>query len=280
MDIASTPTGKPIDLSKLQEKFPASEIEWRIGRAGMKDGKVWATALPYITNRAIMARLDEVCGPENWQNEFKEGPQGGVLCGLSIRVNGEWIRKWDGAENSDVESVKGGLSDAMKRAGYQWAIGRYLYDLPESWAVVDPKGEHVGVCKDASGKQVRFRWNPPKLPATALPPGEQPPQGKASGQKIEIVVHPKPPQKKADQEKKRASPAQRSYIVRLANQIGLDAEKELFAPRQLSKDTLSFAEAAALIDHLKALKPSPASKRKPLSEKEVESAERQGMRAA
>ena len=110
-----------MDISKLKENFPADAIEWRIGRSGKKGDSIWATALAYITSRAIMDRLDDVCGPENWKNEFQPGPNGGVVCGLSIRVGTEWVTKWDGADNTNFEGVKGGLSDAMKRAGYQWA---------------------------------------------------------------------------------------------------------------------------------------------------------------
>lgn len=50
---------------------------------------------------------------------------GGVECGISIKIDGEWITKWDAAENTQVEAVKGGRSGAMKRAAVQWGIGRY-----------------------------------------------------------------------------------------------------------------------------------------------------------
>ena len=78
--------------------------------------------LPYITNRAIMDRLDMVVGPENWKNAFQPSPESGILCGISIRINSEWITKWDGAAQTNYEAVKGGLSGAMKRAAVQWGI--------------------------------------------------------------------------------------------------------------------------------------------------------------
>ena len=162
-----------LDLAKLRVPFAPSDVSWRIGQAGKKrSGEVWAKVLAYLTNRAIMDRLDEVCGPENWRNEFAAGPQGGVLCGISIRIDGEWVTKWDGAENSDIEAVKGGLSDAMKRAAVQWSIGRYLYDLGESWAEIDEKGAHYANCKikvDGKEEWVNFRWNHPRLPSWAEP---------------------------------------------------------------------------------------------------------------
>jgi len=171
-----TPTSSGVDnerLKTLQDKFAPDDIEWRIGQAGeTKDGKVWATVLAYITNRAIMSRLDEVCGIGNWKNEFATGPGGGVLCGISIKVTGEWVTKYDGADNSQIEAVKGGLSDAMKRAGYQWGIGRYLYDLPNAFAAIAAEADKTarrGSYKKKDGTTVWFRWNPPFLPEWALP---------------------------------------------------------------------------------------------------------------
>lgn len=162
-----------IDLNRLHDYFPASSIEWKPIAVSKRTSKGLAAA--YLDNRAIMDRLDAVCGPENWRNEFKPGPQGGVVCGLSIRVErgdgtAEWVTKWDGAENTDIEAVKGGLSSSMRRAAVQWGIGRYLYDLPQQWVPVDERG--------------RFA-KPPQIPSTYLPaaskdgagaPGDTPPE--------------------------------------------------------------------------------------------------------
>ncbi len=163
-----------MDLSKLQDKFSPEDIEWRIARAGYaRTGKLYGMVLAYITNRAIQNRLDDVCCPENWRNEFREwrvGENHGVLCGISIRIGEEWVTKWDGAENTDIESVKGGLSDAMKRAGVQWGIGRYLYNLEENFAIIAEEGRYFTQGVDRfSGKDYKFRWNPPALPVWALP---------------------------------------------------------------------------------------------------------------
>ena len=127
-----------IDLRGLQAFFAEDDVEWKPIAVSKKTGKALAAA--YITNRAIMDRLDEVCGPENWQNEYRPGPGGGVICGLSVRVGDDWVTKWDGAENTDVEAVKGGLSSSMRRAAVQWGIGRYLYRIPSQWVPVDQHG--------------------------------------------------------------------------------------------------------------------------------------------
>jgi hypothetical protein len=191
-----------MNLLTLAEPFEPKDIEWRIAQAGKKGDKIWAKVLAYITSRAIMNRLDEVCGPENWRNEYATGPQGGVLCGISVQTSpGVWVTKWDGADNTDIEAIKGGLSDAMKRAGVQWGIGRYLYNLDEGWAVVGDKGEHFANCKiKVSGKEeyASFHWSPPQLPAWALP-------------KAKPTAPPKAPPKKAP-EKSATPPAKPAFI--------------------------------------------------------------------
>ncbi len=158
-----------IELDNLDTPFPAADIEWRIQQSGKSaKGQLYAMVLAYVTNRAIMKRLDEVCGKAGWKNEFKEAPDKGVMCGISIKINGEWITKWDAAENTQVEAVKGGMSGAMKRAAVQWGIGRYLYDLTEGFAQCSAEkvpGWNRAKLKDNSV----FWWLPPTLPTWALP---------------------------------------------------------------------------------------------------------------
>ena len=54
---------------ELARPFAAEELEWRI-QVTSKD-KTSGLAIPYVTNRAIQDRLDEVVGPENWNNDYK-----------------------------------------------------------------------------------------------------------------------------------------------------------------------------------------------------------------
>ena len=158
----------------------------------MKDSKPWATALAYLTNRAIMNRLDGVCGPERWRNEYKEwniGGEHGVLCGLSIKVNDEWITKWDGAENTDIQSIKGGLSDSMKRAAVQWGIGRYLYNLDETFVDCTQSkkdGYAYAKGKNPDKTEFTFYWKSPTLPAWAKPGAAPESMTKAGPQRFAV----------------------------------------------------------------------------------------------
>lgn len=159
-----------MDLNKLDEPFPSSDIEWRVQSCGVtNNGKPWAMVLAYVTNRAIMKRLDDVCGKAFWRNEFQPAPDSGVMCGISIKVEDEWITKWDAAENTQVEAVKGGVSGAMKRAAVQWGIGRYLYSLEEGFAEVSLE-KRSGWSRANTKDKKTIYWTPPALPSWALPP--------------------------------------------------------------------------------------------------------------
>lgn len=111
------------------EKLTAEEIECRV-KTVKKDG---CQILLYKTARVDAKLLDQEVGAENWQNDFKE--IGGVLYGgISVRTeNGEWVTKWDCGTESNTEAEKGRASDAFKRAGFKWGIGRELYYAPYIW---------------------------------------------------------------------------------------------------------------------------------------------------
>jgi hypothetical protein len=163
-----------LDLSNLLNKFMPEDIEWRIGRAGQKGGKPWALALAYVTNRAIQARLDEVCSPLNWQNEYKEWQGNSQICGISIYDNEkkEWVTKWDGADATKIDATKGGLSGSMKRAAVQWGIGRYLYQLPETYVKCSLEIKRFEGWKYQAKNDKKsipaFMWEIPTLPKWAI----------------------------------------------------------------------------------------------------------------
>ena len=135
---------------ELARPFAPEDLEWRI-QVTTKD-KTSGLAIPYVTNRAIQDRLDEVVGPENWYNDYKpwhgNGKKDAQICGISIYFEGKgFITKWDGAEDSDIEPIKGGLSDSMKRAAVQWGIGRVLYKMTKPlWVKIEQKGNSYVIC--------------------------------------------------------------------------------------------------------------------------------------
>lgn len=145
----------------LVSTMPASAIEWRVQTQGTtRQGKPWAMVVPYADARYLMTLLDAACGPDGWYDEYESGPNGGVLCKLWINFDGQWICKQDVAENTQVEAIKGGVTDAFKRACVKWNVGnvRSLYGVGECWAEFTDKGRFT---TKLDGK--RLNWNPPKL---------------------------------------------------------------------------------------------------------------------
>jgi hypothetical protein len=129
-------------MLELREPFPPSRVSWRIARVLAHDEgeKPRAQALAYIDARDVMDRLDYICGIEGWQCRYTH-TQGKTVCDIGIKLDGEWVWKADGAGDTDVEAEKGALSDAFKRAAVRWGIGRYLYELGNSYAEVTQKGK-------------------------------------------------------------------------------------------------------------------------------------------
>ena len=130
---------------ELAKPFAPEDLEWRVQYVDEK--KQRGIVVPYVTNRAIQSRLDDVAGVDGWYNGYKPwhgaNKKEAQICGISIyfEERGCFITKWDGAEDSDIEPVKGGLSDSMKRAAVQWGIGRILYSMTDPvWVNVEPRG--------------------------------------------------------------------------------------------------------------------------------------------
>jgi len=160
-----------MNLAELKKPFSELDIEWRIGRCGMKNDEPWAMALAYITARAIHDRLDEVCEPHKWQLRYREH-LGETVCEIGIKFDNEWIWKSGGGAHTDFEPFKGGLSSAEKRAGVPWGIGRYLYKLPETFvkcSLIKTNGWKYAKGKKSDKSEYTFYWLIPKLPDWALP---------------------------------------------------------------------------------------------------------------
>jgi hypothetical protein len=181
--MAKKPTSSSDDdtpelLKRLREPFAVELVEWRVGSTNRRkwndapaNDKPPPRGLPlcYIDARTVMERLDKVCGLD-WQC-VPTVESGANVCRIGIKIDGEWVWRGDGAgatgnvsrEEEREMAVKGGFSDAFKRAAVQWGVGRYLYDIKANWIALD-----------------KF-WNIPKeayAELDALLPGGKPLDGK------------------------------------------------------------------------------------------------------
>lgn len=110
------------------------EVEVRVGQCSDKG----CSLLLYKTARTDMTLLDETYGPDCWQCDYKS-IDGKLYCGIGVFfVNcDDWVWKWDTGTESNMEAQKGEASDAFKRAGFRWGIGRELYTSPRIWVGPD-----------------------------------------------------------------------------------------------------------------------------------------------
>jgi hypothetical protein len=123
----------------LAAPFDAADVKWK--PAVISGNR--ALAIPYVDARAIMDRLDEVLGVAGWEDAYEPLPDGSVLCRLRLLIGEQWITKMDVGGKSDQpdegDKSKAAVSDALKRAGVKFGIGRSLARLPQQWCDYDGK---------------------------------------------------------------------------------------------------------------------------------------------
>src|SRR5512135_1156883 len=109
-------------FERLAAPFDGAEVRTRRGPRG---------DLRYITARTARRRLNEVVGPANWTCRI-EPAERWVRCALAIVLpDGRQLTREALGGYPDMptgeDRVKGGDSDAFKRACVLFGIGEYLY---------------------------------------------------------------------------------------------------------------------------------------------------------
>ena len=121
-------------------KLKADEIEVKVKQVIATDKWQGFVALLYKTARVDMDILDETYGAMNWQSDYKT-VKDNLYCGIGVKSDGEWVWKWDCVIESRADGEgnekKGEASDAFKRAGFKWGIGRELYTAPKIFVEAD-----------------------------------------------------------------------------------------------------------------------------------------------
>jgi len=135
-------------LAALQAFFPEKTIQWKPGP--MASGKT--LAMPYLEARDVMRRLDEAVNG-NW--EFDWEPIGNEVKG-TLTVCG--MTRCDVGEKGSPpygDTTKAAVSDALKRCGVHFGIGRYLYYVDPQWVAYDEAKKRI--------------TETPRLPKWAIP---------------------------------------------------------------------------------------------------------------
>lgn len=94
-----------MNLDELDAPFASEDIEWRIQQAGKNNNGIWAKVLAYVTNRAIMKRLDEVCGKAGWRNEYRD-----IGCIKTVVLTSITMFPWKITVNVDLSRWNGAIT--------------------------------------------------------------------------------------------------------------------------------------------------------------------------
>lgn len=139
------------------------EISCRVQQVTDTNG---AIILLYKDARVDMNLLDETYGEMNWQREHTT-IDGNLFCTIKVwdSQKEQWVAKQDVGVESNTEATKGEASDAFKRAGFNWGIGRELYTGPfifiqldeGEWSVNPKTGKHQATYRfGLSVKEIKY----------------------------------------------------------------------------------------------------------------------------
>lgn len=126
-------------IRELRRPFAPGAIKWKI-QTNPKDENGRALIVSFIDARSVAERLNYVC-PGAWSDEYMPVAHNGdlatsVRCRLSITVDGRSVIREDVGtlpQGTDEVRIKGGYSDALKRAAVKFGIGAFLYALPKQY---------------------------------------------------------------------------------------------------------------------------------------------------
>lgn len=141
-------------IKKLSEPLSIEDIDFRVQSISKKG---FCTILAYKDARVDMNRLDEVCGVY-WQDKY-ELIDGQLFCHIGIydKEIQQWVWRSDVGTESFTEEVKGRASDAFKRAGFRWGIGRELYSYPRIQTMLLPNEFYIDGQKVKQGFDFQLR---------------------------------------------------------------------------------------------------------------------------
>jgi hypothetical protein len=108
-----------------------------------------AMCVPYIDSRMVTDRLNSVLGIDGWSNQLIETSESGLICEISVIIEGKEVTKSNIGTFSEYEKEKGQASDALKRAASNLGIGTYLYEIdPVELPVARKGGKTFATTKD------------------------------------------------------------------------------------------------------------------------------------
>lgn len=137
-------------LTKLAEPFDSSEIKWRVTHT-TQDGSRGAV-IAFADPRAYTDRLNQLFTPGGWTRNYdvttvssitrqkrdKIIQTGKVLVTCTLTIARLGTHSGTGEQFADEpNAMTAAEAQAFKRASSCFGLGRYLYNLPETWVALD-----------------------------------------------------------------------------------------------------------------------------------------------
>ena len=141
-------------FTQLAEPFDSSEIKWRVTHT-TRDGSRGAV-IAYADPRAYTDRLNQLFTPSGWTRNYdvtaisdvsrqkrdKIIQTGKVLVTCTLTIARLGTHTGSGEQWADEQNaMTAAEAQAFKRAGSCFGLGRYLYNLPETWVSLDAQGK-------------------------------------------------------------------------------------------------------------------------------------------
>ena len=158
-------------FTQLAEPFDAAEIKWRVTHTS-QDGSRGAV-IAFADPRAYTDRLNQLFTPSGWTRNYdvttvsavsrqkrdKIIQTGKVLVTCTLTIAKLGTHSGSGEQWADEQNaMTAAEAQAFKRSASCFGLGRYLYNLPETWVSLDDHGKPIKL---------------PTLPAWALPKGNR-----------------------------------------------------------------------------------------------------------
>jgi len=143
-ELAAPKPSRPTTLAEaatwLLKPFPESAVELKPGATN--GDKTRALGMPYVDMRLYFARLDKICGCENWSSSYTATDRG-VVCALTIfgvtkSAIGDYPK--DAGDENPATSAE---AQAFKRACSAFGLGRYLYSIAPAWGDYDKEKKRL-----------------------------------------------------------------------------------------------------------------------------------------
>jgi len=154
-------------FTQLAEPFDSSEIKWRVTHT-TQDGSRGAV-IAFADPRAYTDRLNQLFTPSGWTRNYdvtavsavtrqkrdKIIQTGKVLVTCTLTIARMGTHTGSGEQWADEQNaMTAAEAQAFKRAASCFGLGRYLYNVQETWVSLDDRGKPIQL---------------PTLPAWALP---------------------------------------------------------------------------------------------------------------